>query len=128
MARTELRRQFGLRIRELRRRNKWTQKEAGAKLQMSFQALNKYEGGFHSPTIEKLVEFAAVYGTTIEFLVTGDESPSDSTQLHNVRLLERLRALQEASADDQETVVRLIDAVIVKSRAQKVLEPLDRSA
>ena len=45
-----------------------------------------------------------------------------SRPLHNTRLLERLRALETFDAEDQEAVLKLIDAMIVKHRVAGALE------
>ena len=58
-------------------------------------------------------------------------SPDGDAQerpLHNLRLLERFRALEEFEAEDQETVIKLIDAMIVKQRVEGALTPVDREA
>lgn len=45
-------------------------------------------------------------------------------RLNNVRLLERFRALSNCEPEKQETVIRLIDAVIVKHRVEAALTPV----
>jgi len=41
--------------------------------------------------------------TTVDYLLTGEETKK--TPLHNVKLLERFRALEGFQPDDQETVI-----------------------
>jgi hypothetical protein len=55
-------------------------------------------------------------------LLTG--SVSEAQPLNNVRLLERFRALSQCEPEEQETVIRLIDAVIVKHRVEAALTPV----
>jgi hypothetical protein len=43
--------------------------------------------------------------------------------LHNLRLLERFKELETVNAGDQETVINLIDAVIVKSKVEGAVKP-----
>jgi len=120
---SDLRKAFGGRIKTLRKQRGWTQKELAAKLDVRFAQLNKYESGLHVPPIEKLLALAEVFNTTIDYLVTGNET--DDRPLHNTRLLERFKAATHFDAESQETVINLIDAMIVKQRATGLLVPVD---
>ncbi|NVO00984.1 MAG: helix-turn-helix transcriptional regulator [Geobacteraceae bacterium] len=125
MLTSEIRKGLGLRIKELRKQNKWTQKALAAKLDMHFAQLNKYECGLNSPPLEKLVELAEVFNTTVDYLLTGNSS--DERPLHNLRLLERFKELEAVNAGDQETVISLIDAMIMKSKVEGAVKPLTKA-
>lgn len=120
----DLRRAFGARIKELRKQQGWTQKELALKLDMQFSHLNKYEGGLHAPPLEKLVQLAEVFNTSVDFLITGQRS--EDIPVHDRRLLDRLQALEAFKAEDQETVIRLLDAMIIKQRVESALAPVGR--
>jgi transcriptional regulator with XRE-family HTH domain len=120
MQESAIRKAFGARVKELRKQRQWTQKELAEKLGIRFGQLNKYESGLHTPPVDKLVQLAEIFDTTIDFLLTGDRS--EQRPLHNTRLVERLQALEEFQADDQETVIKLIDAMILKHRVQGTLQ------
>jgi len=83
------------------------------------------ECGLNSPPLEKLVELAEVFNTTVDFLLTGNRS--DERPLHNLRLLERFKELETVNAGDQETVINLIDAVIVKNKVEGAVKPLRKA-
>ena len=78
-----------------------------------------------SPPLEKLVELAEVFNTTVDYLLTGNSS--DELPLHNLRLLERFKELEAVNAGDQETVISLIDAVIVKNKVEGAVKPLSKA-
>jgi transcriptional regulator with XRE-family HTH domain len=118
----DMRKDFGQRIKQLRKQRNWTQKELALKIDVRFPQLNKYESGLHTPPMEKLVRIAEVFDTTIDFLLTGDRS--EQKPMHNLRLLERFQAIQDFSAEDQETVIKLIDAMIVKNKVEVAMSPL----
>jgi len=66
----------------------------------------------HIPPIEKLVQLSSVLGVTLDYMVMGNQ---DNIQpLHNLRLMERLRELEQFDNEDQETIIKLVDAMIVK--------------
>ncbi len=119
----EIRKGFGARLKAARKQRKWTQKELANQLGIRFSQLNKYECGMHVPPVEKLIELAELLNTSVDYLLTGEQN--ESTPLHNTRLLERFRALADCTSDDQETVIKLIDAVIVKQKVQGALAPIE---
>jgi len=118
----ESRKAFGRRLKELRNKLRWTQKEVAAKIGLQLSQFNKYEAGMHAPPADKLIQLAELFGTTTDYLLTG--SVSEAQPLNNVRLLERFRALSQCELEEQETVIRLIDAVIVKHRVEAALTPV----
>ena len=119
MEREEILKAFGARLKELRKQRSWTQKELAAKVAIRFSQLNKYESGLHAPPPERLVELAEVLDTTVDYLLTGDLA--EGVPLHSTRLLDRFRALEGFDADDQEAVIRLLDAMILKHKVQGAL-------
>ncbi len=120
----EIRKAFGARLKELRKHRHWSQKELAEKLDIRFSHLNKYESGMHMPPVEKLMALAALFDTSIDFLITGNET--NDQKLHNTRLLKRFEAVQALSSDDQDTIVAVLDAMIVKHRVQGAVQPVDR--
>jgi transcriptional regulator with XRE-family HTH domain len=124
MATDQLRKKFGVRIKELRKNKKWTQKELANKIDVRFPQLNKYECGLHTPPMDKLVKLSEVFDTTIDYLLTGDRT--DERPLHNLRLMERLQELEAFASEDQETVIKLIDAMIVKNKVEGAIKPFEK--
>ena len=121
---TDTRKALGARIKALRKNKKWTQKELAAKLNIGLSQFNKYESGLHVPQVEKLIQLAELFDTTIDFLLTGDRS--EQRPLHNLRLLERIQALENFNSDDQETIIKIIDAMIMKERVEGMVnKPFD---
>jgi transcriptional regulator with XRE-family HTH domain len=119
-----LRRAFAARLKELRKQKALTQKELAQRIGANYQQLNKYECGLHTPPLDKLVSLAEALETTVDYLITGD--PAQNVPLHNTQLLERFKALEGFNAQDQETVIKLIDAMIVKQRVESAVQPLGR--
>ena len=117
---TEIRKAFGQRVKELRKQKGWTQKELGNKLGVSFAQLNKYEGGTNIPPIDKLIFLASALETSIDYLVTGELT--EQAPIPNVRLMDRFKELVTFDTEDQEMVIKLIDAVIVKHRVEHAVK------
>lgn len=122
----DIRKEFGQRIKTLRKQKKLTQKELSAKIDVRSPQLNKYECGLHAPPIEKLIKLAEVFDTTVDYLLTGDRA--DERPLHNIRLWERFKAMEDFDIEDQEAVLKLIDALIVKNKVEGAIKPFKKKA
>ena len=122
----DFRKAFGIRLKELRKQKRWSQKELAAKVEIRFQQLNKYESGLNLPPAEMLIKLADALATTIDYLLTGN--PVEDNPLANNRLFKRFRAVERFDDDDQEAIIKLIDAMIAKQQMQSVLQPFDDAA
>ena len=62
---------LGDRIALLRRGRGWSQTELAQKLHISASAVGMYEQGRREPSLEGVVELAAVFGISTDYLLTG---------------------------------------------------------
>ena len=122
----DFRKAFGIRLKELRKQKRWSQKELAAKVEIRFQQLNEYESGLNLPPAEMLIKLADALVTTVDYLLTGNEA-LDSPLASN-RLFKRFRAVEQFSEDDQEAVIKLIDGLIAKQQMQSALQSFDDAA
>ena len=118
-----LRKAFGVRLKGLRKQRNWAQKELAAQVDIRFQQLNKYESGLNIPPAEMLVKLADALGVTVDFLLTGN--PVEDSPLANSRLFRRFKVLEALTTDDQETVIKVIDAIVAKERMVSALASVD---
>ncbi|WP_340621295.1 helix-turn-helix domain-containing protein [Xenorhabdus siamensis] len=123
MQNAELRKEFGVRLKALRKQKGWPQKELAGKVEIRFQQLNKYESGLNIPPAEMMVKLADVLGVTVDYLLTGN--PVEDSPLANSRLFRRFQVLERLAQEDQETVIKIIDAMIAKQRMESALLPVD---
>lgn len=119
-----LRKEFGARLKVLRKQKNWAQKELAAKVEIRFQQLNKYESGLNIPPAEMLVRLAETLDVTVDFLLTGN--PVEDSPLASSRLFKRFKVLERLASDDQETIIKVIDAMIAKQRMESALVPVDQ--
>ncbi len=66
--------------------------------------------------MDKLIGLASALEVSLDYLIIGEQS--ESVPLHNMRLIQRFQELEGFDSDDQETVIKLIDAMIVKRRVE----------
>ena len=64
---------FGTRLRGLRIGHNMTQDEAAAAINVSKQAISKWENDRGLPDVSSLGALAELYGTTVDYLLTGEE-------------------------------------------------------
>ncbi len=117
-----IRKELGQRIKQLRKDRNWTQKELANRIGCSPAQLNKYEAGQNTPPLDKLLLFASSLTTTVDYLITG--LVSDAVPISNTRLVQRLQLIDGFNADEKETVIKLLDAMIAKHNMEITVEQL----
>ena len=60
---------FGIRLRELRRRKKMTQAHVAKRLNLSKTAVSGYENNTKTPSVDVLIQLSILYGVTTDYLL-----------------------------------------------------------
>jgi len=120
---SSFRKEFGLRIKALRKQKGWAMKELAAKLAVQTQHLNKYESGLHAPPLEKIIELSELFDVTVDYLLSGNQSTP--RPLHHLRLWERFHTLESMDHEDQDLAIKVIDALIMQTQAEKLARERD---
>ena len=81
---------IGERIMALRKENSISQTELAKRLNVSRQAVSKWEQGVSSPDTERLIRLAEILGTEVEYLATGTHPEPGSVVLNIVETVERV--------------------------------------
>ena len=101
----DLPRQLGSRVRDLRTRKGWTQKELSRRLGMDPYRVSRLERGRSSPGLGELVRLRAVLGAGIDQLVFGEPAAQGQTAPPR-EVLQRLE--QAGSPDEVDVILRLL--------------------
>ena len=72
--------EFGTRLQALRKERGLSQEALADRLGVSRQAIGKWESGGALPSIDNLLELAAILETTVDYLLTGAEPPAPEEQ------------------------------------------------
>ena len=76
---------LGDRIALLRRGMGWSQTELAQRLHISASAVGMYEQGRREPSLEGLVELAAVFGVSADYMLTGKPlTPTDQAAVERL--------------------------------------------
>lgn len=81
---------IGQRITMLRKERNISQAELAKRLDVSRQAVSKWEQGQSSPDTAKLIQLAEILGTEVEYLATGTKPEPGSVVLNVVETVERV--------------------------------------
>ena len=81
---------IGERIMALRKEKNISQTELAKRLNVSRQAVSKWEQGTSSPDTERLIQLAEILGTEVEYLATGTHPEPGSVVLNIVETVERV--------------------------------------
>lgn len=81
---------IGERIMALRKEKSISQSELAKRLNVSRQAVSKWEQGVSSPDTERLIRLAEILGTEVEYLATGTHPEPGSVVLNIVETVERV--------------------------------------
>ena len=68
---------FGDRLSALRRASQHTQEQLAELLEVTRQSVSRWESGLAYPETEKLIRIASLYGVTVDYLLTGKDSPAE---------------------------------------------------
>ena len=81
---------IGERITALRKEKSISQTELAKRLNVSRQAVSKWEQGTSSPDTDRLIQLAEILGTEVEYLATGTHPEPGSVVLNIVETVERV--------------------------------------
>ena len=71
---------FADKLIRLRRQRGWSQEELAEKLQVSRQAVSKWESAQTAPELEKLLQLSALFGVSTDYLLKDEMEPEETGQ------------------------------------------------
>ncbi len=102
------------RLKHLREQKEWSQRELAEKLEVELHRISKYERGIISPTADMLVKLADVFEVSVDSLLRGQKTISETTII-NPTLHQKIQQLEVLSSKDQKLLAAIIDAFIDRS-------------
>ena len=67
----------------LRKKNGWSQEELAEKMQVSRQAVSKWEGAQTVPDLEKILMLSTLFGVTTDYLLKDEMEDEEFTQTND---------------------------------------------
>ena len=91
----------GKRIQNLRKVHCLSQRQLAAELNINEKSVSYIENGKRAPSIDLLIQIAAVFNTSLDYLITGKET----------ELFQHLQVENEAAIAHLQKLKQLLDAV-----------------
>lgn len=66
---------------ELRKKNNWSQEELAGKINVSRQAISKWESAQSTPDLDRIIKMSEIFGVSTDYLLK-DDIEMDSADIH----------------------------------------------
>lgn len=119
---------FGARLKALREKRGLSQQELADLVGVHLSQLSRLERGTSFPSAETVLALGRALRATTDALLRGDKSGEEPLQIENVRLFERFRTLEGIGREEQETAIKLIDALVAKHELEHLADRVKRPA
>ena len=110
---------LGDRIKELLKGNDLTQADLTAKIKISKAQMNRYINHGVNPPSDVLKKMADVFGTTVDYLVSGATDEKAKASLKNAKVLEQYRELDALPEGEKNTILKVVNALIRDFKARQ---------
>jgi transcriptional regulator with XRE-family HTH domain len=111
---------FSKKLRDLRKKKKWTQDKLGEKIGVHGRSIGKYEVGMAFPSKEVLKKLADIFEVPVEYFLVDEENTLGSVPIKDRGLLQRFVEVDQMDDDSKHVVKTLIDAMIAKKKIQEI--------
>ncbi len=110
------------RIQHLRKQKELTQAELAKKAGVSLTQMARYETKNIQPPADVLVKLANIFGTTVDFLVSGATEDKAKAQLKDTELLQQFKEVEQLSDKDKTIIKTLIEAFLMRKQLQQIVK------
>lgn len=112
---------FGARLKTYREAQGFSQQQLADAIGIHLSQLSRIEREASTPSAETLIALAHALHTSVDTLLIGSRDNAPTQPIRNGRLLERFQKLEGIDRDEQETAIKLIDALIAKHNVEQAL-------
>lgn len=107
---------IGDKIQALRKQHGWSQQLLAKKIGTSGPIVGRYERGEMTPSVEVAKKLADTFDVTLDFLV---DDTGKTAEIKDRAMLQRIMELQALDAEDQKTIVHVLDSLLRDAKARK---------
>ena len=87
--------EFSVRLKNLRKRNKWTQQELASKIGVTKETLYRYEKNQLPPSYDSAVRLADLFQVSIDYLMGWTDYPTSKDMKEKEKIEEKIRLLKK---------------------------------
>jgi transcriptional regulator with XRE-family HTH domain len=110
---------LGNRIQELRKKQKLSQVELAARINVSKSQMIRYETKGVQPPADILNKLADVLGTSVDYLINGNTGEKAQAALKNTELLQKFKEVDTLPEREQSVLLEIIGAYIRDFRTKQ---------
>jgi transcriptional regulator with XRE-family HTH domain len=107
---------IGGKIQALRKQHGWSQQQLAKKVGTSGPIVGRYERGEMTPSVEVAKKLADTFNVTLDFLV---DDTGKTAEIKDKAMLQRIMDIQALDAEDQKTIVHVLDSLLRDAKARK---------
>lgn len=114
---------LGAKLKKLRKEKGITQDKLSEKLDLSPRYIGKIEAGMIKPSMDTFRKLADFFQVPIEYLVSETEEANSlaTVPIRNKALLQAFMEVDQMNNKDQELVLGLIDAVVMRNKMRSLI-------
>jgi transcriptional regulator with XRE-family HTH domain len=114
---------LGTKIKELRKEKGLSQGELGKLADVHEKLLSKYEHERIVPTADTLKKLSQALQVSADYLIFENIPREGKVELKDLELFTMFKKAEDLEQDERETIKKVIDAMIVKNKVEKVIKP-----
>lgn len=114
---------LGTKIKELRKEKGLSQADLGKLADVHEKLLSKYEHERIVPTADTLKKISRALQVSADYLIFENVPREGKVELKDLELFTMFKEAEDLEQDERETIKKVIDAMIVKSKVEKVIKP-----
>ncbi|MBO5439541.1 MAG: helix-turn-helix transcriptional regulator [Treponema sp.] len=118
---------IGDRIKELRNQNNISQQRLADLLNLTQQAIGKWEKGISEPNIEAIIKMSKIFNVTVSYLILGEEEADCNITKKEKRILKAYRnkpelqnavdiLLQIENKEENNSSIKIIEPTFIKQK------------
>ncbi len=113
---------FSEKLKQLRKEKGLSQLELAERAGLNINLISKYETNRLAPALENLKKLARALEITIDYLAFDDVPKNGIPKVRDLRLLEKLKIIEEMDGDTRKIVETIIDAIIMKNQGEGMVK------
>jgi transcriptional regulator with XRE-family HTH domain len=111
---------IGERIKSLRNKKGWTQKDLAQKVGLTYIQIGRYEKQKAMPSSDVLQKIAAVLDTTADFLMNGSTGDQAHQNIKDKELLQLFEEVEALESEDKKMIKLFLNALVTKRKLQAI--------
>ena len=118
---------LGERIRELRVKNRWTQKELADRVGVRQKQISCYERDENIPSGEFFIALANAFDVSLDYLAQRADDSGAQLSIADRDLLQKVQEVDRLPDIDRDLVKGVIDAVLLKDKFKQLVNVSSKS-